>query len=229
MDERGNSAFSSPRRGEPSATEKTVVPGRATIPTQEIARPAEDDTQDDASDHRPVLGSVAVYSVATDDRVSDEARSEHGRLYLLREGDLLFVGKPPAPRQLDVGGGARRVAFAHLFPFSREYGFVSRKHLLIEMKPEGVTLLYDFSTNGIYLTAQREHRRRPPDEPVQITKLDGPDLVVLGLDLSRQRDREARVSASRHRLEILPFVRRIFAETTDPSGGSVETMEEDLP
>ena len=204
MTERGRDGAPAPEPDE------TMLPGRVSASTNEIIRPADDDTLTDGLDDRPLLGCVVLYSVATDDRSAGEPRSEHGRLYLLREGDLLFIGKPPAPRQVELGEQMRRVGFSHLFPFSREYGFVSRRHLVIEMEPGGRTLLHDFSTNGIYVTSSGEHRRRSADESSKLTTLGGPDVIVLGLDLSRQRGADAEDSASRHRLEVLPFLRDLF-------------------
>lgn len=199
-----------PRRdaGSRRSTDETVLHG--TSPTHDLGPP---EIGPGPSSEGPVLGAVAIYSEATDDRAMAGSRSELGRLYLLREGEVLFLGKPPAPRVVELpDGNSLPVTYAHLFPFSREYGFVSRRHLAVAMLSEGRTVVHDFSTNGIYLMSKEEHVRRSPDAQVRTTEIQGREIVVLGLDLSRQRDRAAKRSASRHRLEVVPFHDSDFPE-----------------
>jgi len=78
---------------------------------------------------------------------------------------------------------------------------ISRRHLTIEMEDE-VTLLTDYSTNGIYLRRAGRYSRRSPDQTSQQHRLEGDETVVLGLDLSAN-DPAALAQAGRHQLLIV--------------------------
>ncbi|MCA9726833.1 MAG: FHA domain-containing protein [Candidatus Eisenbacteria bacterium] len=152
---------------------------------------------------RPLLGLVAIYS---DLAVEGQFPGLLGRTYPLREGDVLFVGKPPQPDELALADGRRlSITHAHLFPRSEEFEYVSRRHLAIQMRPGGEVVLMDFSTNGVFLVKHQEHVRRRADETVAVHEFRGEEMLVLGIDLRVQKDRKARERAARHRLQIFPF------------------------
>lgn len=152
---------------------------------------------------RPVLGLVAVYS---DLAVETTPPGLLGRTYPLREGEVLYIGKPPQPEDLLLDDGRRiPIAHAHLFPRNEEFEYVSRKHLAVEMRPGGEVCLMDFSTNGVFMVKRQEHVRRRADDAMAVHTFRGEETLVLGIDLRVQKDRKARERASRHQLQIFPF------------------------
>jgi hypothetical protein len=172
---------------------------------------------------RPVLGLVAVYS---DLAVETTLPGSLGRIYPLREGEVLFVGKPhvgkpPQPGEEFVLDDGRRltIAHVHLFPRTDEFEYVSKKHLAIEMRPGGEVRLMDFSTNGSFLMKRREHVLRTGQSMATYT-FRGEETVVLGIDLRVLRDRKARDRATRHQLQIFPFE----SVPSDSSNSSMETQ-----
>jgi pSer/pThr/pTyr-binding forkhead associated (FHA) protein len=180
--------------------EATRLPGRR---DRELQRRAAEREEPPPLAERPVLGLVAVYS---DLAVETNPPGLLGRTYPLREGDVLFVGKPPQPEELVLEDGRRlAIAHVHLFPRSEAFEYVSRRHLAIQLRPGGEVLLMDFSTNGVFLVKRQEHVRRRADETVAVHSFRGEETVVLGIDLRVQKDPKARDRASRHQLQVFPF------------------------
>ena len=178
--------------------EETRLPGSRAPERKPLSRPAPP-----LPGTRPVLGLVAIYS---DLAVETTPPGLLGRTYALREGEVLFVGKPPQPENLVLEDGRTLpIAHAHLFPRSEEFEYVSRRHLAVELRPGGEVCLMDFSTNGVFLMKRQEHVRRRADESVAIHTFRGEETVVLGIDLRIQKDRKARERAARHQLQIFPF------------------------
>jgi hypothetical protein len=155
----------------------------------------------------PILGVVVVYSSSAD----PSALGSHGTpgtTYPLHAGEVLFVGKPPARRRIPLKEGAfLEVTLCHLFPKSHEY--VSRSHLALEMRPGGLVILTDFSTNGTFLVRARRHVIRE-DKDYETTEFHGRELLVLGVE-SAERESET----ERAQLEVIPFER----ETESPQAG----------
>jgi hypothetical protein len=151
----------------------------------------------------PVLGLVVIYS-ETADAGDGAPNSRHGRLYPLRRGDVLLVGKPPAsPEVLRSDGKAVSPVACHLFPFTPEFAHISRRHLTLEMEANGVTILTDYSTNGVTLLKVGRYARRPREETSQVHRLQGDETVVLGVDLAGQRDPVVLEQARRYQLMVL--------------------------
>jgi hypothetical protein len=149
---------------------------------------------------------VAVVVVYSDLAVEGALPGMLGRTYPLREGDVLFAGKPPQPDELTLDGGRRlSITHVHLFPYREEFEYVSRRHVAIEAKAGGEFLLMDFSTNGVFLMGPQQQVRRTKDQTVALHTFRGPETIVLGIDLRVQRDRKAKERAERHQLRVVPL------------------------
>lgn len=156
----------------------------------------------------PVLGIVVVYS-ETHESDNSALDPRLGRIYPLREGEVLFVGRPPAPAEVLLRSGESTApTHSHLFPHGEPYGYVSRRHLTIELDPLGGAVVTDHSRYGIYLErAARVHRREDPNGPPESHHVDGQECVILMDDLGEPTDRDLVDRRSHYRLQILPSAR----------------------
>lgn len=189
-------------------SDATSLPGSSDPETTQL--PGHDplaDTQDAplANPERRVLGVIGVYSKTAED--SETIQSELGRTYPMREGDVFFVGKPPAQEVLEVEGGRRlSVTQTHILTNDEEFLYVSRRHLAIEFEEGGKFTLFDFSTNGIFLVEQNRHVRRSGNQSVARHVIEGAETLVLGIDLNAMNDKTSRQRARRSEIQVRPLV-----------------------
>jgi hypothetical protein len=150
----------------------------------------------------PVLGFIVTYSETAPGEDGQDSR--FGRIYPMRVGQVLFVGKAPAPAQVRRADGAMIAPVAsHLFP--RSFGYISKHHLTVEMEPDGPTILTDTSSNGLYFMKTQQYvRRSPGDSTPQVHRVVGDETLVLALNLPELRDDpEALAQSERVQLRIL--------------------------
>ncbi len=182
-------------------------PEATTMPGQDLTQPsAPEPTPAKPVLEKTVFGVVSIYSATAGDPRSPG--TELGVVYPLREGETLFLGKAPAPADLPLEGGeSLPITHAHLVTFGEEFEYVSREHLAIEMLDEGRFRVYDYSTNGYFLQETNRHFRRPAQSRPQIDEFEGRDVMVLGIDLTRQSsDRRALDRAQRCLVQIVPLL-----------------------
>lgn len=170
------------------------------VPT--LAEPLKDAPEPEAG--RPILGVVVVYS-DTHESDAGEVDSRLGRVYPLRDGEILFIGRHPAPREvLRRDGGSGPPDYCHLFPTGGIHGYISRRHLTIEMDPLRGTILTDYSRYGFYLEkAGKWHRRKDPPGPPESHRVSGDETVVLMDDLGEPTRAELVDRRSRYRFHIM--------------------------
>lgn len=151
----------------------------------------------------PVLGVVIVYSETHEPEAADPD-PRLGRVYPLREGEILFVGRPPAPPSVSrQDGEAGPPTHCHLFPHDELYGYISRRHLTIEMDQQGGIILTDYSRHGIYLAkANTWHRRSDPLGPPASHRVSDDETVILMDGLGEPTNRDYTERRSRYCLEI---------------------------
>ncbi len=168
------------------------------------------DSQPPTAASDPVLGVVVAYTDVAEPSSSRDPH--HGRVYPLRQGDVLFVGRPPAPPEVFRSDGTQvRPAFCHLFP--KEFAHISRRHMTVEMDPAGGVLLTDLSLNGIFLIPEQRHLQKDPEQAFQKHHLDKGTTLLVGLDAASARE----PGASRFQLQIvmpgIPLARQGIKET----------------
>jgi hypothetical protein len=157
-----------------------------------------------ASDEiNPVRGVVVFYSETHESDVT-EPDPRLGRVYPLREGEILFVGRYPAPAEVLLRNGETAPpTYSHLFPHGGLYGYISRQHLTVEMDPLVGTILTDYSRHGVYLEkAGTWHRRKDPTGPPESHRVTGEETVVLMDDLGEPTQRDLVDRRSHYRLHI---------------------------
>ena len=156
----------------------------------------------------PILGVVVVYSEIHESDAT-EVDSRLGLVYPLREGEILFVGRYPAPSEvLRRDGRTGAPTYRHHFPTGGLHGYISRRHLTVEMDPLGGTILTDYSRYGIYLEKARKwHRRRDPSGPPESHRVIDEERVILMDDLGEPTNRDLADRRSRYRLHILRSAR----------------------
>jgi hypothetical protein len=156
-----------------------------------------------------VLGVVVVYS-ETHASAAGDVDPRLGRVYPLKAGEILLVGRHPPPAEvLGWDGESRPPTYCHLFPHGGIYQYISRRHLTVEMDPLGGAILTDTSLHGIYLQkAGKWHRRRDRTDPPESHRIMGPEVVILGDDLGKHTDQDLADRRSRYCLHVLPAVSR---------------------
>ncbi len=204
---------------EHKAARREVDPGASQAPSQEevettqVRPPAA--TREDSSVHAPepegtgpILGVVITYS-DTHELDQRELDPRLGCVYPLREGEILFVGRHPAPEEvLRRDGESVPPTHCHLFPHGGLYGYISRRHLTVEMDPLGGTILTDYSRYGIYLeNAGKWHRRKDPAGPPESHRVTGEETVILMDDLGEPTSRDLAERRSHYRFHVLRSTR----------------------
>lgn len=203
--EPGNHDDERARGPDPGDTpERSGIESTQVRPTPTAPRPAEEQTAP-VDRTRPLLGLVIIYSETHEMRPA-KLDSRLGRVYPLRDGDVLFLGRHPAPPEvLRRNGSLSPPTFCHLFPHGEPYGYISRRHLTVEMDGLGGAVLTDHSRYGLYLEkAARMHRRTDPAGPPETHRVDGEETVTLMDDLGDPTDRDLDDRRSQYRLRILP-------------------------
>lgn len=152
----------------------------------------------------PILGVVVIYS-ETHESNDTELDPRLGCVYPLREGEILLVGRYPAPAEvLHRNGESGPPTHCHLFPHGGLYGYISRRHLTVEMDPLRGTILTDYSRHGLYLKkAGKWHRLKDPSGPPDSHRVAGEETVILMDDLGEPTDRDLADRRSRYLLHIL--------------------------
>lgn len=175
-----------------------------------------------------ILGVAVVYAESFFAKKS-EPSTELGAVYRLHKGDLLFIGKHPPPKEVVLGNGRRsRITACHLFPFhpvgqsdlGRGYAYISGQHMTLEMGPDGVTVVRDFSRNGVYLRGQQRHlstKGQDAEEielifegtggvrkPMVSQSFTGPETIVLGINLS-EASPESKQLAEQQQIVVIPL------------------------
>ncbi|MFC1572792.1 hypothetical protein ACFL6M_04255 [Candidatus Eisenbacteria bacterium] len=188
----------SPRSPQPDETESTQV--RPPVPSTEDKPDREPETEEGG----PILGVVVVYS-ETHEADPTQPDSRLGRVYPLKDGEILFVGRHPAPREVLLrNGGSAAPTYTHIFPSGGLYGYISGRHLTVEMDPLGGTILTDHSRYGVYLEkAKKWHRRKKTSDPPESHRVSGEETVTLMDDLGEPTDRDLADRRSRYQLHIL--------------------------
>jgi hypothetical protein len=151
----------------------------------------------------PVLGVVIIYS-DEHESTSGALDSRLGQVYPLREGDLLFLGRFPAPPELlHKDGSSSPPTHSHLFPTGGLYRGISRRHLTIEMDSLGGTIFTDYSRAGIYLeTADIAYQRKDQSIPAESHRVAGDETVVLMDEFGATGDADLADRRSHYRLQI---------------------------
>jgi hypothetical protein len=195
--------------------------GAINAETRPAGRRAEGGNQADSSPEggeagaaasEPIVGVVVTYSeVAEGSGNAEQARL--GQVYPLRAGQVLFIGKPPAPAEvLRADGTNVAPAATHLFPFTPDFAHISRRHLIIEADSAGVVLVTDYSTNGIFLLRSGTFLQRRPEQPSLVHRLETDETIVLGLDLSDHKGDPATLErVSRYQIRLLRPERSVLA------------------
>jgi hypothetical protein len=161
---------------------------------------------------RQLLGVIAIYSPTAGEPTTPP--SQAGRVYTLHDGDVLFIGKEE-PQDLPLqDGGVLRITHAHILTRDNEYTHVSREHLAIQMLAGGRFRLYDYSLNGVFLQTAQRHLRRGNLRP-ETHELEGRETLVLGINLLELTDKQARRSAARSEIQVIPV-----GTDLDGSGGT---------
>lgn len=128
----------------------------------------------------PVLGLVIVYSEPGKEEGED---TRWGKIYPLRAGELLFVGRSEIPVEaLRFDGTTVAPTYGHLFP--SKFTHISRRHLTLEMEANGPTLLTDTSGNGFYLLKAKRYGAGRGSAPFKVHRLEGDETIVLGMDMA---------------------------------------------
>jgi len=163
----------------------------------------------DPPDKRPVLGLVVVYS-ETHESDPGELDSRLGRVYPLRQGEILFVGRFPAPTGLlRLDGTMAAPTHCHLFPSGGIYGYISRRHLTVEIDPLGDSIITDYSRYGLYLEhANQVYRRKDAAIPSESHRVSGEEIIVLMDDLGKPGDADLADRRSHYRLHLIPTAKR---------------------
>lgn len=142
------------------------------------------------------LAVVAAYAGEAEEERAGSG-STTGRLYALGAVDVLFVGRIRPPERLVLRDGKQlHLRFFHLF--GREFELVSRRHLAIEMRPDGAAVLYEFSGNGTYLVGAMKHVIRAEEMEYESVVLREREILVLGADRA-----DAVSTAIRPQLELV--------------------------
>jgi len=154
-----------------------------------------------------ILGIVVVFS-ETHESDTTEPDSRLGRVYPLRDGEILSIGRPQAQAEVTLRTGEIKApTHCHLFPHRKDrYGYISRHHLTIEVDQLGGTILTDYSLHGIYLeNAKVLHRRKDPKGPPESHRVTGNETVILGDRLGEPTDQKFDEQRSLYRLQIMNF------------------------
>jgi hypothetical protein len=175
-------------------------------PTPKISAkpaPAPDDT-------KPILGVVVIYSETHELNVA-ERDSKLGRVYPLREGEILLVGRHHSQPEVLLRNGEKSApTHCHFFPHGGIYGFVSRTHLTVEMDPLGGTIVTDYSRHGIYLNkAKKSHllKNHPTPESHSVT---GDETIILMDSLGEPTDQDLADQRSYYTLDIVRSARKVM-------------------
>jgi hypothetical protein len=170
-----------------------------------------DSTPEDSSEEAavlaepgPTLGVVVIFSETLESEVN-ESDPRLGRVYPLREGEILFIGRHHVPADVPRSTGENiPPTHSHLFPHGGLYGYISRQHLTVEMDARGGTILTDYSRHGVYLVkAEKWHRRKDGDGPPESHRLTGDEVVVLMDDLGEPAKGDLADRRSRYSLHII--------------------------
>ena len=197
--------------------------------SEETARFSGSDAVTDDPVPPSIVGVAVIYAESFFRRKSEPA-SELGVVYRLHEGDLLFIGKHPAPTEVVLGNGRRsKVVASHLFPFhpvgrsdlGRGYTYISGQHMTLEMGANGVTVVRDFSRNGVYLRDQQRHLsiKEQNTEEIELVfegirgvrkqaisqAFTGSETIVLGINLA-EASPESKELAEQQQIQVIPFV-----------------------
>jgi hypothetical protein len=149
----------------------------------------------------PVLGVVVTYAGSVES-APVEAGRQLGRVYPLRRGEVLYVGRPPAQPEIVRSDGARvRPAAFHLFP--RQFGEISHRHFTVEIDPDEGILVTDYSKNGLYLLRERRHLRREEGESSHRHRLKSGTILIPGIDLTDLTEAEVRTRAEASQFQII--------------------------
>ncbi len=152
----------------------------------------------------PILGVVVIYS-ETHELGPTELDPRLGRVYPLREGELLFVGRRPGPAEiLFRNGESGPPTHCHFFPHGGLYSYISRRHLTVEMDPLGGTILTDYSRHGFYLNkAEKLYRLKNPSDPPESHRVTGDETVILMDELGEPTKQDLADRRSHYCLHVL--------------------------
>lgn len=151
-----------------------------------------------------VLGVIIVYS-EVHEASGTSLDPRMGQVYPMRDGDILFLGRSPAPSELmRKDGSSVPPTYSHLFPTGGLYGYISRRHLTIEMDSLGGTILTDYSRYGLYIEkAGKTYRRQDASVPYESHRVTGDETVVLMDELGAPGDADFADRRSHYRFQIL--------------------------
>ena len=133
-----------------------------------------------------------------------------GRVYPLREGEILLVGRHHTqPKVVLRNGEKSALTHCHFFPHGGIYGFVSRTQLTVEMDPVEGTIVTDYSRHRIFLNKTKKSHLLENHPTPESHSVAGDETIVLMDSLGEPLDPDLADQRSYYTLEIVRSMRKL--------------------